>query len=87
MACRKESVDHEEAWLALAGFLLRPGFGVVGDEVRLDSLWRLRETGLCFPGKRIRCQECILWRRVAGGLTPARQERILTAELEKIHVT
>lgn len=85
MACRKKSVDHEEVWLALAGFLLRPGFGVVGDEVRLDSLWRLRETGLCFPGKQIRCQEYILWRRVAGGLTPARQERILTAELEKIH--
>ena len=57
MACRKKSVDHEEVWLALAGFLLRPGFGVVGDEVRLDSLWRLREIGLCFPGKRIRCQE------------------------------
>ena len=26
---RRLSVDHEEAWLIIAGFLLRPGFGVV----------------------------------------------------------
>ena len=29
---RKESVDHEEAWLILAGFFLRPGFGAEGDD-------------------------------------------------------
>jgi hypothetical protein len=29
MARRKESADREEAWLILAGFLLRPGFGAV----------------------------------------------------------
>jgi molecular chaperone DnaK (HSP70) len=82
---RRESVEHEEAWLILAGFLLRPGFGVSGDQARIDSLWSLRETGLHFPGKRIKCQEYILWRRVAGGLTPARQEKILTDELENVH--
>ena len=30
-AGRKLSVEHEEAWLTLAGFLLRPGFGFAGD--------------------------------------------------------
>ncbi|MBV8575019.1 MAG: hypothetical protein JOZ58_08270 [Acetobacteraceae bacterium] len=84
MASRRESVDHEEAWLVLAGFLLRPGFGVPGDEIRMDNLWSLRDTGLCFPGKRIKSQEYILWRRVAGGLTSARQQEILKGELDNI---
>lgn len=29
---RKQSVDHEKAWLILAGFLLRPGFGVAAGQ-------------------------------------------------------
>jgi molecular chaperone DnaK (HSP70) len=84
MARRKASADHEEAWLILAGFLLRPGFGAAGDDVRIDSLWRLRNQGLYFLGKRGKCQEYILWRRVAGGLTQQRQEQILAPELDKI---
>jgi DNA-K related protein len=84
MARRKESTDHEEAWLILAGFLLRPGFGAAADNFRIDSLWRLRDHGLYFPGKRSKCQEYILWRRVAGGLTQQRQEQILAPELDKI---
>ena len=78
---RKLSVEHEEAWLTLAGFLLRPGFGFAHDELRMDELWRLRDAGLCFPGKRSKVQEYILWRRVAGGLTAERQERLLAGEL------
>lgn len=42
---RRQSVDHEEAWLILAGFLLRPGFGAGGDEARMDTLWNTREAG------------------------------------------
>jgi molecular chaperone DnaK (HSP70) len=84
MARRKESADHEEAWLILAGFLLRPGFGAAADHFRMDSLWRLREHGLYFPGKRSKVQEYVLWRRVAGGLERQRQEQILAPELDKI---
>jgi hypothetical protein len=84
MARRKDSADHEEAWLILAGFLLRPGFGAAADHFRIDSLWRLREHGLYFPGKRSRVQEYVLWRRVAGGLERQRQEQILAPELDKI---
>ena len=83
---RKQSPDHEEAWLILAGFLLRPGFGAIADNLRIDSLWRLRDNGLYFPGKRNKCQEYILWRRVAGGLTQERQEQILVPELDKIRL-
>jgi hypothetical protein len=79
-AGRALSVEHEEAWLGLAGFLLRPGFGVAHDEGRVDSLWRIHAQGLRFPGKRIRVQEHLLWRRLAGGLSRERQERLLAAE-------
>ncbi len=84
IARRKESPDHEEAWLILAGFLLRPGFGAAADHFRIDSLWRLREHGLYFAGKRSKVQEYVLWRRVAGGLGRQRQEQILATELGKI---
>ena len=81
---RKLSVEHEEAWLTLAGFLLRPGFGFAHDGLRMDELWLLRDAGLRFPGKRSKVQEYILWRRVAGGLTAARQEELLAGELASI---
>jgi hypothetical protein len=50
----------------------------------MDELWRLRDAGLGFPGKRSKVQEYILWRRVAGGLTAERQERLLAGELASI---
>jgi molecular chaperone DnaK (HSP70) len=81
---RRLSVDHEEAWLIVAGFLLRPGFGVVADDLRIDALWRLHDAGPCFPGRRIKSQEYILWRRVAGGLTRERQSTLLAGELDRI---
>ncbi len=81
---RALSVVHEEAWLTLAGFLLRPGFGVAGDERRMDALWRVHETGPCFPGRRIRVQEYLLWRRVAGGLSRERQHELLAGERERL---
>ena len=81
---RRLSVDLEEAWLIVAGFLLRPGFGVVRDDLRIDALWRLHAAGPCFPGRRIKCQEYILWRRVAGGLTRERQNKLLAGELDRI---
>ncbi len=81
MPHRALSVEHEEAWLGAAGFLLRPGFGAPADEARIDELWQLHEAGLCFPGKRIRPQAHILWRRVAGGLSRERQEHVLAADI------
>jgi molecular chaperone DnaK (HSP70) len=81
---RKESVDHEEAWLILAGFFLRPGFGAEGDDTRIDQLWQVRTNGLFYPGKRIQLQEYILWRRVSGGLSQARQQAVLEPELPQL---
>ncbi|MBF8272249.1 MAG: hypothetical protein HW380_1354 [Magnetococcales bacterium] len=84
---RSNSIDHEETWLILAGYFLRPGFGAIMDEARMDSLWRLKEGGQAFPGKRIRLQEHILWRRVAGGLDRQRQERLFSPELHSLRGT
>lgn len=81
---RAISVEHEEAWLILAGFLLRPGFGVPTDARRIDALWRIRGELPRFAGKRTRLQEYILWRRVAGGLSRERQEIVLAEENDKI---
>ena len=84
LSCRKESVEHEESWLILSGFLLRPGFGAERDDARIDDLWQIHEEGPAYPGKRIQLQQYILWRRVAGGLSRERQEAILAPELPKL---
>ncbi|HSZ79243.1 MAG TPA: Hsp70 family protein [Chthoniobacterales bacterium] len=81
---RQESVDHEETWLILAGYFLRPGFGAEGDEGRINDLWRIHTDGLKYPGKRNQLQLYILWRRVAGGLSSERQETILAPELSRL---
>ena len=83
---RQESVDHEETWLILAGYFLRPGFGAEGDEARINELWKIHADGLEYPGKRNQLQLYILWRRVAGGLSSERQEAILAPELSKLPV-
>ncbi len=79
--CRVNSVEHEEAWLILAGFFLRPGFGAELDPVRMDDLWDALKDGPAHPGKQIRLQRHILHRRLAGGLDRERQQLILDAEL------
>jgi hypothetical protein len=81
---RDESVEHEETWLIVAGFLLRPGFGAEGDNARINQLWQLQSKQLVYPGKRTQIQQYILWRRVAGGLDQERQEMILIPELPRL---
>ncbi|MBL8659243.1 MAG: Hsp70 family protein [Rhodospirillales bacterium] len=81
---RRRSPEHEETWLAMAGFLLRPGFGAAADEARIDGLWRILGDGPGAAGKRVKLQAYILWRRVAGGLSRARQEAVLAGEMNRI---
>jgi len=77
MTRRNRSVAHELAWLYLAGYALRPGYGVELDDTRIEELWRLFGLGLANPSdKNALNQWHILWRRVAGGLNGQRQEKI-----------
>jgi len=70
-------------------FLLRPGFGAAADNFSHRQPRRLRDHGLYFSGKRIKCQEYILggaWRVASRGnvrskiLTRARQNPITAQE-------
>ncbi len=74
---RGRSVAHEASWLSLAGYALRPGYGFDLDEWRVSELWRAYQMGMSFPKERqVEDQWWIMWRRVAGGLGRAEQEKI-----------
>jgi hypothetical protein len=78
MTRKTRSIEHETAWLYLAGFTLRPGYGVQLDDSRMEELWRLFKLGMAFPKeKRVQSHWYLLWRRVAGDLNASRQEQIL----------
>ena len=74
---RGRSLQHEISWLSLAGFCLRPGYGLAGDSFRIERLWQAYGRGLFFPQeKRGEEQWWIMWRRVAGGLEREWQEKL-----------
>jgi len=81
---RQHSFDHEEAWVSLAGLLLRPGFGVELDEQRMDELWEFHEDGFWYPGKAMQLDADVLWRRVAGGLTSDREAILAQDALQRV---
>ena len=74
---RKKTADHEQRWLNLAGFLLRPGTGAPLDTWRSRVMWGVFNEGLAHgksePGK---LAWWIAWRRIAGGLAKGQQEQI-----------
>ncbi len=75
---RARTADHEARWLNLAGFLLRPGFGDTGDEVRVNRLWRVLGADLRNPrAVQCRAEWWNLWKRVAGGLNARQQQHLL----------
>lgn len=77
---RRFSEEHEARWLWLAGFTLRPGFGLAVDDWRTAQMWRLLTGKRYFTGVRVRVENQILWRRIAGGLS-AGQQRALAEPL------
>lgn len=83
-AGRQRSIEHEETWLSLTGYMLRPGYGAHLDDARMESLWQILQNGLAFPNKRVKLQEYILWRRLSGGLSRDKQEALLRNEWSRI---
>jgi molecular chaperone DnaK (HSP70) len=76
-AARKKSPDHEQRWLNLAGFLLRPGTGAPLDTWRSRVMWGVFNEGLAFPKSEPgKLAWWITWRRIAGGLAKGQQEQI-----------
>ena len=75
---RRRSADHERQWLSLAGWCLRPGFGDALDGWRAEQLWPLYEQGVQHGhDAQVNAEWWTLWRRVAGGLDEAAQQRLL----------
>ncbi|MBZ0235435.1 MAG: molecular chaperone DnaK, partial [Deltaproteobacteria bacterium] len=74
---RKRSADHEQRWLGLAGFCLRPGVGAPLDAWRARQLWGVFNEGLAFgKTEASRLAWWIVWRRIAGGLGATQQDQI-----------
>ncbi len=69
---RQASPLHEEAWLQVAGYLMRPGIGMPGDTERINALWAELGRAPFFPRKAVRLQRWICARRVAAGLSTER---------------
>jgi molecular chaperone DnaK (HSP70) len=78
---RRRSPEHERAWLNLAGWSLRPGFGHPLDAWRMEQLWALFPAGVQYGSQmrdsQVRAEWWTLWRRVAGGLATEAQLRLL----------
>ncbi|HEX3765105.1 MAG TPA: Hsp70 family protein [Kofleriaceae bacterium] len=74
---RKKTPDHEQRWLNLAGFLLRPGTGAPLDTWRTRVLWGVFNENLAHPRSEPgKLAWWIIWRRIAGGLAKGQQEQI-----------
>ncbi len=74
---RKKSADHEQRWLTLAGFLLRPGTGAPLDAWRARVMWGVFNDNLTFPkAEPNRLAWWICWRRIAGGLAAGQQDQL-----------
>jgi hypothetical protein len=77
---RGRSLAHENTWLYLAGFVLRPGYGASGDAWSVQQLWECFDLGLVHrKEKSAQANWWMMWRRVAGGLPADLQERLFAA--------
>ena len=73
---RKKTADHEQRWLNLAGFLLRPGTGAPLDTWRARVMWGVFNENLAFPkSEPNKLAWWIVWRRIAGGLAKGQQDQ------------
>lgn len=74
---QRRSEHHERVWLSLAGYCLRPGFGVPLDDWRVGQIWKNYPQGIQYVNETRNWSEWwTLWRRVAGGLDGQAQEKL-----------
>ncbi|HGS4882322.1 TPA: Hsp70 family protein [Vibrio parahaemolyticus] len=82
---RRRSEQHEKNWLRLAGFALRPGFGVPTDSWRIEQVWGLYQQNIQFKNHQGWTDWWVFWRRIAGGLSQEQQETILADIAKYLH--
>ncbi|RDL46119.1 heat-shock protein Hsp70 [Marinomonas piezotolerans] len=72
-AGRVKSAQHERQWLQLIGHCLRPGFGAIGDDARVEQAVNATKQGPKHDQAPVWGQHWTLYRRIAGGMTPSMQ--------------
>lgn len=75
---RLASAEHEETWMHLAGWFLRPGCGMTGDPERVAALAQILARPPKFPNGAVKIQRWIGARRIAAGFDPAQSLAIWT---------
>ena len=83
-AGRRKSRDHEARWLNLLGYSLRPGFGMAADDWRVEQTLRTVRGKVVHGGPATAAEWRILCRRVAGGLSPGKQNEMASSILTSI---
>ncbi len=82
---RGRSLEHENAWLYLAGYVLRPGYGTDLDHWRVMQLWECFALGLVHrKEKSAQSNWWMMWRRTAGGIPAEEQERLFDSALPQL---
>lgn len=76
---RFNSADHEETWLHLAGWFLRPGCGMNGDSERAAALAEILAAPPRYASGAVKIHRWICARRIAAGLNAAQSEAIWNA--------
>lgn len=77
MPNRRRSAVHERVWLNLTGYCLRPGFGHPLDALLLERLaGGLAQQPQFIQESQVWSEWWTLWRRLAGGLDPLRQQEL-----------
>jgi molecular chaperone DnaK (HSP70) len=75
---RGKSAACEVRWLNLGGFCLRPGFGFIGDDFRVEQARRIYSGGMKFGNQaQNEIDWWIFWGRLAGGLNRNQQADIV----------
>ena len=70
----KKSPGHEMRWLNLSGFCLRPGFGVLGDDGRVNKLRTIASNPAFVDDLQCQVGVPVLLRRIAGGINASEQQ-------------
>jgi molecular chaperone DnaK (HSP70) len=76
-ARRRRTADHERVFYQIAGFTLRPGFGYPLDDWRCEQAAKWLGESVQFPAEKpVWTEYWVMWRRLAGGLTPQRHREL-----------
>jgi molecular chaperone DnaK (HSP70) len=82
---RKRSAAMEVRWLNLGGFCLRPGFGYLGDDFRIEQARRIYTSGPVFGNQtQNEIDWWIFWGRLAGGMNRNQQSDVVQRLLPSI---